>query len=305
MIERLIEEGKKYLNQHEIQDAGMIVRILLSHILQIKKEQLIIYQEEITTQEQEKYRQALKEIIEGKPLQYIINHQEFMGLEFYVDENVLIPQPDTEILVEETLHEIKNKIEAKLKDSNTKKIKEEKFTIKILDLCTGSGAIAVSLAKYLQDIINKIENQVTIETKIYATDITTKAIEIAKKNAKFHKAEINFIESDLFQNITEKFDVIVSNPPYIETDCIKKLSKQVQNEPYIALDGGKDGLDFYRMIINESNKYLNENGTILLEIGYNQKDSVIQLLKENKNYESIEAVQDLSRNDRVIKAKLQ
>lgn len=303
MIEQLIEEGRKYLNQHEIQDAGMIVRILLSHILQIKKEQLIIYQEEITTQEQETYRQALKKIIEGKPLQYIINHQEFMGLDFYVDENVLIPQPDTEVLVEETIKESINKIEKIIQSSETEK--QTNNTITILDLCTGSGAIAVSLAKRLPEIIDKMKINNTIQIKMYATDISKKAIEIARRNAEFHQVQIHFIESDLFENITEKFDMIVSNPPYIETDCIENLSRQVQNEPHIALDGGKDGLDFYRIIINESDKYLKQDGIILLEIGYNQKDSVIQLLKENKKYESIEGIQDLSKNDRVIKAKLQ
>lgn len=302
MIEQLIEEGRKYLNQHEIQDAGMIVRILLSHILQIKKEQLIIYQKEITTQEQEKYRQALKKIIEGKPLQYIINHQEFMGLDFYVDENVLIPQPDTEVLVEETIKESINKIEKIIQSSETEK--QTNNTITILDLCTGSGAIAVSLAKRLPEIIDKMKINNKIQIKICATDISKKAIEIARRNAEFHQVQIHFIESDLFQNITEKFDMIVSNPPYIETDCIENLSKQVQNEPHIALDGGKDGLDFYRIIINESDKYLKQDGIILLEIGYNQKDSVIQLLKENKKYESIEGIQDLSKNDRVVKAKL-
>ena len=215
----------------------------------------------------------IDEIINGKPIQYITNEQEFMKLNFYVDENVLIPQPDTEILVEKVINDFKYK------------------EVKILDLCTGSGVIAISLAKYIN------------RSKIFATDISNKAIQIAKLNAEknlVHK-KIEFILSDMFKNINEdKYDVIVSNPPYIKTEVIKNLDKQVQNEPILALDGGIDGLNFYKIIAENAYKFLNNRGKIYLEIGYDQKDQVIELLKNTFKYKDIICIKDLNLNDRVI-----
>lgn len=195
-----------------------------------------------------------------------------MGLDFYVDKNVLIPQPDTEILVENVIQ-------------IAKKIKKE--NIKILDLCTGSGAIGVSLGKNLQN------------AKIFASDISIPALEIAKRNSKSNNVQIEFIKSDLFASINDRFDIIVSNPPYIETSVIDGLSKEVKNEPYIALDGGKDGLDFYRKIINEAQNYLTENGYLALEIGYNQREAVEKMLI-TKNFKNVYSKKDLSSLDRVV-----
>jgi len=277
-VKQLIEYGKKYLNKYKIEDTGIIVRMLLSNILQIRKEQLIIKQEqEVEDKQQVQYVQALKEIADGRPIQYILKKQEFMKMNFYVDENVLIPQPDTEILVEEAIKIVKE---------NNKK--------QILDMCTGSGAIAVSLAYYLQDV------------DITATDISKKALEIAEKNYISNKKEneITFIQSDMFENINKKFDIIVSNPPYIETEEIEKLDKQVQREPTLALDGGKDGLKFYTIFANKAYKYLNENGYLCLEIGYNQGKTVIDLLEKTKRYDKIYLKKDLQGNDRVIIANM-
>ena len=215
----------------------------------------------------------IDEIINGKPIQYITNEQEFMKLNFYVDENVLIPQPDTEILVEKVINDFKYK------------------EVKILDLCTGSGVIAISLAKYIN------------RSKIFATDISNKAIQIAKLNAEknlVHK-KIEFILSDMFKNINEdKYDVIVSNPPYIKTEVIKTLDKQVKHEPILALDGGIDGLNFYKIIAENAYKFLNNRGKIYLEIGYDQKDQVIELLKNTLKYKDIICIKDLNLNDRVV-----
>lgn len=193
---------------------------------------------------------------------------------------MLIPQPDTEIIVEETLKKCK---ELLLKNGK----------IKILDLCTGSGAIAVSLSIFLGD-----------EAEVFASDISTKALEVAKYNNGKNNTNVRFIESNLFKNIQEqKFNIIVSNPPYIRSDVINKLSKQVQNEPHLALDGGEDGLKFYKKIIEQSCNYI-ENGYLILEIGYDQKEDVENLLKENKNYSEIKTIQDLSGNDRCVIAKV-
>ena len=176
--------------------------------------------------------------------------------------------------------------------STVLKIIDKKEKLSILDMCTGSGIIAISIAKY------------TKNNRIYAVDISNKALEIAKKNAINNNVDkrIEFIASNMFEklNSNNKFDIIVSNPPYIETEVIPTLESQVQKEPKIALDGGIDGLDFYRDILVNSKKYLKDNGTICLEIGYNQKKSVSDLLK--KEYSNIYCKKDLAGNDRVIVA---
>ena len=274
-LQELIKYGKDQLKNNKIDDETIKAKALLKYILNVDDAYLIIHNNEIqSTEIEKKYKDLMEELIEGKPLQYITHHQEFMNLDFYVDENVLIPQPDTEVLVLQTINIIKQ---------------YESGNIKVLDLCTGSGAIAISTAK-------AFENQAV---QVYASDISDKALEVAKKNSKKNDVHINFINSNMFENIDEKFDIIVSNPPYIETETIKKLSKDVQQEPHIALDGGFDGLEFYKIIASEYEKYLNDNGTLLLEIGYNQKQSVTELFI-NRN---VECIKDLAQNDRVIIVK--
>lgn len=274
-LQELIKYGKDQLKNNKIDDETIKAKALLKYILNVDDAYLIIHNNEIqSTEIEKKYKDLMEELIEGKPLQYIMHTQEFMNLNFYVDENVLIPQPDTETLVLQAIKRIKQ---------------YENNNIKVLDLCTGSGAIAISLAK-------EFENK---NVQVYASDISSKALEVAKKNAMQNNVQINFINSNMFENIDEKFDIIVSNPPYIETKVINKLSKDVQSEPYIALDGGEDGLKYYKIIASEYEKYLNDNGTLLLEIGYNQKQSVTELFI-NRN---VECIKDLAQNDRVIIVK--
>ena len=266
-IEEILKKEINNLKQNNIENSTLKVKILLANILNVKKEYLLIHSEEEVKQEDKiKYENNINELIKGKPLQYITNKQEFMGLNFYVDENVLIPQPDTEILVEKAIE-----------------IAETTQKNKILDMCTGSGCIAISLAKNINN------------AQIIATDISNNALNVANKNAINHNVEnkIKFINSDMFNNIEEKFDIIVSNPPYIETVTINKLEIEVQNEPHLALDGGIDGLKFYMIIANNAFKYLNENGYLLLEIGYNQQESVTQLLQDTGKYKNIETIKDL------------
>ena len=277
----LRRNGRKKLIENNIEDAIIKADILIQFVLNMDKMQLIINQEDEVSKESENiYLTYIEQVISGKPVQYITNEQEFMNLKFYVDENVLIPQPDTEILVEEAIKTIDE-------------IRPEK-NIKVLDLCTGSGAIAIAIKKYAEDAKKQIE--------VYASDISEEAIKIAEKNAKRNDVHINFILSDMFQKMEEKdFDIILSNPPYIETQTISSLSKEVQYEPHMALDGGEDGLEFYRVIAENAHEYLNENGSILLEIGYNQKKKVMQIFEEAKKYSNIRCIKDLSDNDRVIK----
>lgn len=273
-IQELLELGSKNLREAGQEEPKSLAKRILAFLLKKDVSYLAIHPEEIVeTKIETDFNEAIQKKQEGIPLQYITNMQEFMGINFYVDENVLIPRPDTEVLVEEVI-----------------KLAKSKENIAILDMCTGSGAIAIALEKYLTN------------AKITASDKSKKALAVAQKNAKNTKASIQFIESDLFCNIKDKFDIIVSNPPYIESDVIKCLDMEVQKEPMMALDGGKDGLDFYRKIAKQARAYLNEDGYLALEIGYNQKEKVKELLKK-EGYIEIYSKKDFGDNDRIVIGK--
>ena len=289
-LKEILNDGIYVLKEKNIDDCNLKARILLSFLLGKPKEYLIINDnKELEVEKQVEYYSLLDRLISGEPLQYITNNQEFMGLDFFVNEKVLIPQPDTEILVEAVMKYLNNNCGKEICELFENYPQEKLNNPKVLDLCTGSGAIAISVAKKIQS--DNIE--------VFASDISKDVLEVAKINCEKNDVKVNFIQSDLFENINEKFDIIVSNPPYIETDVIPELSKDVQNEPHLALDGGEDGLDFYRKIAKETGKYLNKNGMLFLEIGYNQKDSVQEIL-ENNNFKNIICLQDFSGNDRVI-----
>lgn len=224
----------------------------------------------VTPKYVEQINQIVKQRISGKPLWYCIGDTDFYGYKIKVDERVLIPRPETELLVETALKSIE-------KDS------------KVLDLCTGSGAIAISVKK---------ESDATV----YASDISKDALALAKENASINDAQIDFIESDLLNDVDEQFDVIISNPPYIKSQDILSLQKEVKDfEPIIALDGGADGLDFYKRIAKDCVKNLKPNGILLLEIGFDQTEQVKNLLT---NFNSVEIIKDYENNDRIIKAVL-
>jgi release factor glutamine methyltransferase len=221
-----------------------------------------------------KIKNALTKREKRMPLSKIFNHANFYGYDFYVDKNVLSPRPETEEVVEEAIKLIKTN------DSD-----------KVLDLMTGSGAIAITIA-----------NQTN--ANVFASDISEQALLIAKKNAKNNKAKIKFIESDIFKNIKkEKFDLIISNPPYISSKDILTLDDEVKKyDPLISLDGGEDGLYFYREIAENAPKYLKTKGILVLEIGEDQGKSVKKLLQ--KNFENIRIKKDYNKNDRIVIAKL-
>ena len=234
--------------------------------------------QKLTDKEEQEYLKYIELLTQGEPIEHITHQKEFMKLNFYVDENVLIPRQDTEVLVEEVM-KIAKKIRAR----------------KILDLCTGSGAIAISLAKYLENI------------QLTALDISGKALDIAIANAKNNHVQdkITFVESNLFQDLgQEKYDIIVSNPPYIRRKEIETLDKEVRREPRLALDGGEDGLDFYRNIIDKGYEYLKYGGYICLEIGYDQKEEVMKIIKDKKQYIETYCKKDLYDNDRVVVTRL-
>ena len=275
IIRQAIEKGVIELKVANVETPKLKARLLMQYVLNKTRQYIIVHDtEDLLEVKQNEYFRCIDKLKKGYPIEHITHQKEFMKLNFFVNGDVLIPRQDTEILVEEVI-----------------KISKEMKVKKILDLCTGSGAIAVSLAKYLSDV------------EITAIDISHKAIKTAKKNAVFHKVEdrITFLESDLFGNLkNQKYDLIVSNPPYIKKDLIKKLDKQVQKEPYIALDGGYDGLDFYRKIIKEAYEYLKYGGYLCLEIGYDQKDDVIDLINKEHQYSKTYVKKDLCNNDRVV-----
>lgn len=277
IIKEVLKSSIEEINKLNIEDASMKVKMLLSDILGKEKEYLLIHDnEELSQDVLDNFYAKLNRLKDEEPIQYILNKQEFMGFEFYVDENVLIPQPDTEILVEEVV-------------DISKKINNNSNELRVLDMCTGSGAIAISLSKLIEN------------ASVSASDISDGALNVAKENAIKNSVNIEFYKSDLFNDISKnvKFDIIVSNPPYIQTEVIKGLSKEVQSEPFIALDGGEDGLVFYREIIKNAKDYIVEDGYLALEIGYDQKESVTNLLREN-GYKNIYSKTDLSGNDRVV-----
>ena len=286
-IKQLIDYGEKELIKNNIDEALLKSKILMEYCLGKTREYILInLSKEIDDTVEEKFKELINRAIKNEPIQYILGKQEFMGLEFKVNENVLIPRADTEILVLETIDIINNFINKKEK-------------INVLDMCTGSGAIIISLAKYLN---NKNINY-------YASDISEEALKVAIENSKKNKIEINFINSNLFETIKEnnnykdiKFDLIISNPPYIETNIIDNLEENVKKEPRIALDGGDDGLKFYKQIVKEAKDVLKENGYLCFEIGYNQRKNVIGIL-ENNDYKDIYSKKDLSENDRIVIAR--
>ena len=278
-IKQALIKGVTVLKLEKISTPKLKARLLLQYVLKKPRQYLIVYDnQKLTDKEEQEYIKYIELLTQGEPIEHITHQKEFMKLNFYVDENVLIPRQDTEVLVEEVM-KIAKKIRAR----------------KILDLCTGSGAIAISLAKYLENI------------QLTALDISGKALDIAIANAKNNHVQdkITFVESNLFQDLgQEKYDIIVSNPPYIRRKEIETLDKEVRREPRLALDGGEDGLDFYRNIIDKGYEYLKYGGYICLEIGYDQKEEVMKIIKDKKQYIETYCKKDLYDNDRVVVTRL-
>lgn len=262
--------GEKILGMAHIEDAKNDAWLLLAFACKIDRTYFYVHMDEDLTEEQKReYESVIKKRTERVPLQYITGEQDFMGLPFKVNSAVLIPRQDTETLVEEALKRIKP-------------------GMKVLDMCTGSGCILISILKNVTGIEG------------LGCDISKQALIVAKENAKLNNVFASFERSDLFENVNEEFDVIVSNPPYIPTEVISGLMPEVSEfEPFQALDGREDGLHFYRRIISECKPYLKEGGYLLFEIGHDQGESVSELMKEG-GFSNVSVVRDLAGNNRVV-----
>lgn len=259
-----------------VRTAVLDTQLLLCEVLKISKLQLIISSDrELTKKEWLKFEELIKRRAKGEPTQYIIGKCEFMGLDFKVTPDVLIPRPDTETLVELVIN--------KMPQGG-----------RILEIGTGSGCIAISLAYYLKDC--------TID----AIDISQPALEVAKENAVRQGVDsrIRFLNRNIFYTIEGVYDAIVSNPPYIKKEVIPTLQIEVQKEPVIALVGGEDGLIFYRRIIEIAPYHMTEGALLAVEVGYNQGDIVKNLIKKSGYFSNIAAQKDLAGIDRVIHCRL-
>jgi len=262
--------GEKILTMAGIADVKTDAWMLLEMAAKIDRNFYYMHMDdEIAKEQLEEYEWALKKRSEHIPLQYIVGETEFMGLPFKVNSSVLIPRQDTETLVEEAL-------------------KVAKPGMKVLDMCTGSGCIIISILRHGKELEG------------YASDISRHAINVAKENAKLNQVAVSFETGDLFDHIKGKYDIIVSNPPYIRTEEIAKLMPEVQNfEPYDALDGKEDGLFFYRKIVEQAGDYFNPGGHLLFEIGHDQGLDVSELM-EQTGYKDVRVIKDLAGNDRVV-----
>lgn len=272
---KCIEKAKSILKKAGIDTYALDSEILMEYILKVDKINLFLNDYNLSSQEENLYFKYIEERQQQKPIAYILKEKEFMGLNFYVDENVLIPRPDTEILIEKSIEIIqKNKLKT------------------FLDIGSGSGCIAISLSHY-----TKIDGT--------STDIYENNLQIGRKNAKINNIDnINFLLSNLFENINSKYDLIISNPPYIEREEFENLGKNVTAyEPHSALFANNNGLYFYEEICNKAKEYLEDNGFLAFEIGYNQKEAVVNLMKEN-NFTNIVTYKDYGNNNRVVIGQL-
>lgn len=266
--------GTENLTKAGIDTAKIDAWYLLEHTCNITRQYYYLNEDdELTEEQQHEYQLFVSKRGEHIPLQYIIGEQEFMGLTFKVNPSVLVPRQDTETLVEEAL-------------------KHCKPNARVLDLCTGSGCIIISMMRNLPDI------------EAYAGDISKQALNVAKENAKTYQTAVTFEKSDLFEAFSGKFDMIVSNPPYIPTEEIANLMPEVRDfEPMEALDGQEDGLYFYRKIVAGGVEYLKEGGWLLLEIGCEQAAAVTQMMSKF-GFKEITVIKDLAGLDRVVRGYL-
>jgi release factor glutamine methyltransferase len=279
IIREAVLYGQRRLAEAGIESPRLDSELILSHVLKTDRLGLLLnYTSQLSERQQKNYYKLLNFRCRHVPVAYIIRKKEFYGLDFFVRQGVLIPRPETEFLVEKTLETIQNK----------------KNPL-VADLCCGSGAIAVAMACSNNDV------------KVFASDISKVAVSVAVKNSIEHKVadRVFLMCGDLWQPFEESciknLDVVISNPPYIPSNELKNLQEDVKNEPALALDGGNDGLIIYRKIIGKARSFLKTNGSIILEIGWNQAAEVVKLLKD-ADFSDIQIMEDYAGFDRVVSA---
>lgn len=276
-LRELLTEGEELLQAAGIDDWKMDAWYLMEETLQVTRTRYLMDSgKTISEDEENRYLSQIRKRAAHIPLQHLTGHQEFMGLDFQVSEDVLVPRQDTEVLVEEVL-------------------KYMRSGMRVLDMCTGSGCILLSTLKLAAELNGCRDLQGT------GADLSEKALRIAEQNREHLGliGNVALVQSNLFENISGTYDIIVSNPPYIASEVIPTLSEEVKDhEPMMALDGGTDGLDFYRIIIEKSPSYLTMGGMLFFEIGYDQGKSVSQLME--KDFEDIHVIRDLAGLDRVV-----
>lgn len=274
-LKEALSMGEQRLNEAQIMDARIDAWLLLEWVTGISRAKYFMDPwKELREDEMHAYEEALKKRCQRIPLQHITGEQEFMGLSFKVNEHVLIPRQDTECLVERAL---------------------EKYEpgMHVLDMCTGSGCIIISVEKLCENTGEK-------DASFTGCDISGEALAVAKENARRLQSEAGFVQSDLFERVEGKYNMILSNPPYIRTSVIDELEEEVKcHDPRLALDGREDGLYFYRRITDEARAHLVNGGWLMFEIGHDQKDDVMTLMKE-AGYREISAEKDLAGLDRVV-----
>ncbi|MDO4745855.1 MAG: peptide chain release factor N(5)-glutamine methyltransferase [Bacillota bacterium] len=288
----LVKEGEYRLAKAFCMDAKIDAEELFCFVTGMDKVGVFLRaNEEVDEETEKKYLDLIARRAERIPLQHITGTQDFMGHTFKVDPNVLIPRQDTETLVEEVARTIQQT--PKEKPGFIQRLRGA-AEWEVLDLCCGSGAIGISLAKICSNI------------KVTASDISAEAIAVATENAALLRAKVKFVEGDMFEpHSGKKFDMIVSNPPYIRTAMISILQEEVkEHEPLKALDGGRDGLDFYRTIVAKAADHLNPDGFLMLEIGHDQGEDLRKMLKDDGRYTPAEVIKDLPGKDRVVKCRL-
>ena len=274
----LLEYGKVRLQEAEIEQYALDAWLLLEYVFQVSRTWYFVHENEMAdTEKAEQYLEYIGERSRHVPLQQLTGEAYFYGMKFYVNEDVLIPRQDTEVLVEEVL-----------KLSRTVFPEEKRKHLNILDVCTGSGCILLSLLSNLENAVGT------------GVDLSEKALNVARINGRNLGIQAEWIHSNLFDKVQGKYDMIVSNPPYIKTSVIGELMDEVKyHEPKMALDGREDGLYFYRAMIREAEEYLNQGGILAFEIGYDQGESVSRLMRE-QGYSQVQVIPDLAGLDRCV-----